>query len=388
MDLLQRHFKNAMEKDELFVNNKLKFGDLLKLDAPQQLYEEIKDINKLIKQLDSYLEEYNIGSDQKMSLVFFEDAVLHILRICRTLRQPRGNIMLIGVGGSGKQSLTKLACFMYEIKFSQIEIKKDYKVKDFNDFIRDIMFTTGIEGQKVALTMTDSQILRESFLEDINNILNTGEVPNLMQQEDKDKIENEVREKTKIEGAPDIIMQEFVKRVRENFHIVLCMSPVGDDLRIRCRKFPSLVNCCTLDWFSKWPPEALLFVSQTFLKELELPSEEVRESLARMCMLIHTTVEEKADKFYDELRRRVYTTPKSYLDLISLYLNTLENKRAELNAEKNRLAQGLSKLKDTNVQIADLSVALEKAAPILKEKEITLAETMKKVEADSAEANA
>ena len=180
MDMMSKNFKNALDKEELFVTNKLKFGDLLKLDSPTQLYEEIKDINKLIKSLDTYLEEYNIGSDQKMGLVFFEDAVLHILRICRTLRQPRGNIMLIGVGGSGKQSLTRLASFMYEIKFTQIEIKKDYKQKDFNEFIKELMFTTGIDGQKVSLCMTDSHILNESFLEDVNNILNTGEVPNLM----------------------------------------------------------------------------------------------------------------------------------------------------------------------------------------------------------------
>jgi dynein heavy chain len=126
------------------------------------------------------------------------------------------------------------------------------------------------------------------------------------------------------------------------------MSPVGNDLRVRCRQFPSLVNCCTLDWFSKWPPEALLYVSQQKLIELELPSEDIREELAKMCMLIHTSVEEASERFYDEHRRRVYTTPKSYLDLISLYINTLDKKRKEFNLNRNRLAQGLKKLNDTN----------------------------------------
>ena len=249
------------------------------------------------------------------------------------------------------------------------------------------MLQSGVYGKEIAFTMTDSQILKESFLEDINNILNTGEVPNLMLMEDKDLINQELPNQIKIEGSNDLILQEFVKRVRQNFHICLCMSPVGNDLRVRCRQFPSLVNCCTLDWFSKWPPEALLFVSQQKLIEMELPSDEIREELAKMCMLIHTSVEEASEKFYDEHRRRVYTTPKSYLDLISLYINTLDKKRVEFNSNKNRLAQGLKKLNDTNTKIAQLKVDLAEAAPILAKSDIELAETMVNVERETVEAN-
>lgn len=77
-----------------------------------------------------------------------------------------------------------------------------------------------------------------------------------------------------------------------------------------------------------------------------------------MCMLIHTTVEEASDKFYNQLRRRVYTTPKSYLDLINLYLIALEQKRNEFNVNKNRLSNGLKKLNNTNANIAELKVKL------------------------------
>ena len=90
-------------------------------------------------------------------------------------------------------------------------------------------------------------------------------------------------------------------------------------------------------------------MSQQKLIELELPNEEVRDELAKMCMLIHTSVEDSAEKFYEQLRRRVYTTPKSYLDLISLYINTLDKKRREFNENKQRLSQGLKKLEETNV---------------------------------------
>ena len=101
-ELITRNFRMNFEHDDIFVRDKIMFGDLLKLDAPIKLYEEIKDKNKLHKVLNGMLDEYNISNSNKMNLVFFEDAIEHILRISRALKQPRGNIMLIGVGGSGK----------------------------------------------------------------------------------------------------------------------------------------------------------------------------------------------------------------------------------------------------------------------------------------------
>ena len=298
MELLSRSFRSGMEFDDLFGERKVMWSDLLKIDAAQRLYEEMKDMPKILKILGGFLEEYNVSSSIKMNLVFFEDAVMHIIKILRALRQPRGNIMLIGVGGSGKQSLIKLASYIYGMDFKQIEIVKGYGVTHFRDFVKEMMFKTGITGSSIAFTMTDSQILNETFLEDINNVLNTGEIPNLMLAEDKDKIIGDIRtaitDQKKTE-TNDLCNQLFINRVREYLHICLCMSPVGDALRIRCRKFPSLVNCCTLDWFGRWPEEALLYVSRAFLKNLELPSDEVRANLAEMCMQIHTSVESVSD---------------------------------------------------------------------------------------------
>lgn len=75
---------------------------LLRLDAEDKLYEEILDKNKLFKMLEDKLTDYNISNTNKMDLVFFDDAINHICRISRILRQPRGNAMLIGVSGCGK----------------------------------------------------------------------------------------------------------------------------------------------------------------------------------------------------------------------------------------------------------------------------------------------
>lgn len=67
-----------------------------------------------------------------------------------------------------------------------------------------------------------------------------------------------------------------------------------------------------------------------------------------MCKDIHISAKDCADKFEAALKRKVYTTPKSYLDLIGLYLASLKKKRDELQLKRKRLSDGLIKLKLAN----------------------------------------
>jgi hypothetical protein len=60
------------------------------------------------------------------------------------------------------------------------------------------------------------------------------------------------------------------------------MSPVGDAFRARCRMFPSLVNCCTIDWFTEWPKEALLSVSKRFFEFVDLGSEDMKAKISEV----------------------------------------------------------------------------------------------------------
>lgn len=95
----------------------------------------------------------------------------------------------------------------------------------------------------------------------------------------------------------------FVNRARSYLHLVLCFSPIGDTFRQRLRMFPSLVNCCTIDWFREWPMEALRSVAFSFLGDVELESEALVKGVVDCCVYIHQAVERKSKKYYDELRR-------------------------------------------------------------------------------------
>lgn len=77
-----------------------------------------------VKVVEEYLEDYNSASSAPMRLVMFLDAVEHVSRVSRVIRLPRGHALLLGVGGSGRQSLTRLAAHMQDFDVYQIEISK------------------------------------------------------------------------------------------------------------------------------------------------------------------------------------------------------------------------------------------------------------------------
>jgi len=153
--------------------------------------------------------------------------------------------------------------------------------------------------------------------------------------------------KTKKPDSPESLWNIFISEIRSNLHVVLCMSPVGEALRLRCRKFPSLVNCCTLDWFASWPKAALYEVAKRNLDSIEV-AEQLKEPLAQMCMEVSVSVSEACVKFFNEQKRKVYTTPKSYLDQLQLYHLILRQKLKEINSLKVKLSEGLNKLYTTN----------------------------------------
>ena len=138
---------------------------------------------------------------------------------------------------------------MSDYKCRQIEITRGYGINEWRENIKEILMNAGAKNLPTVFLFSDTQIVVETFLEDINNILNSGEVPNLYESDELEKIVGMVRPLAKAAGkleTREAILQHYIYLVRENLHIVLCMSPIGAGFRTRCRMFPSLVNCCTI----------------------------------------------------------------------------------------------------------------------------------------------
>jgi dynein heavy chain len=391
-EMSSKYFNKEISADK-FEESPIIFGDFMKIGAAEadKMYEELTNMKKVVAILEEYLEDFNLNSSKEMKLVFFLDAIQHVSRIARMVRQPRGNALLVGVGGTGKQSLTRLASHMCGYKCFQIELTRGYNYETFHDDLKKLYDMAGTKEENTVFLFTDTQIVVEEFLEDINNMLNSGEVPNLFAADEYEQIIQATRPKAKELGISeqdrDGIFAYFISQVQNKLHIVLCMSPVGDAFRSRCRMFPSLVNCCTIDWFTEWPQEALLSVAETFFEQVDLGDDSMKSKVAEMCVEIHTSVSFIAEVFYAELRRRYYTTPTSYLELINLYLSMLQTKKKQLTTARDRIATGLKKILETNELVASMETELKELEPELKKKSQETEELMARLEVDQKKAN-
>ncbi|KAJ3198630.1 hypothetical protein HDU82_001178, partial [Entophlyctis luteolus] len=323
-------------------------------------YGQIKEwahIKRLLDEAQTQYEETNAA----MNLVLFEDAMSHICRINRILESPRGNALLVGVGGSGKQSLSRLAAFISSMDVFQITIRKGYAINDLKTDLSALYMKTGVKKLQIMFLLTDSQVADEKFLVLVNDMLASGNIPGLFPDEEVDNIINAMRNEVKAQGLQDtreICWDWFIKTVRRNLKVVLCFSPVGNTLRSRCRKFPAIVNCTMIDWFHEWPEEALTSVATRFISTCDLVPEYLKVPVTKFMAFCHQSVNAVSRKFLINEKRYNYTTPKSFLALISLYKEMLERKSTELTRAMDRLENGLTKLQSTASQVDDLKAKL------------------------------
>uniref|UniRef100_UPI00398E73BF dynein axonemal heavy chain 3 isoform X1 n=2 Tax=Pristiophorus japonicus TaxID=55135 RepID=UPI00398E73BF len=368
------------------------FGDYLKPEANVKAYDEIVDLKQLTAIMEYYLSEYNSVSKAPMFLVMFKFAIEHVSRICRVLKQDNGHLLLVGVGGSGRQSVTKLSTFMNDFDLFQVEITKNYGKSEWRDDIKRIMIKTGVEGKQTVFMFNDSQIRDESFVEDINMLLNTGDVPNIFPADEKaellEKMQGVARiEGKRIEATPLSLYNFFIEKVKANLHIVLVMSPIGDSFRNRLRMFPSLINCCTIDWFKVWPSDALEMVAHKFLEDVELEYE-VRKEVVTLCKYFQESARVLSTNYFSTLRRHNYVTPTSYLELILTFKVLLNNKRHEVDLMRNRYLVGLEKLDFASSQVSVMQKELTDLQPELIKTSYETDKMMIKIEEETVEVDA
>lgn len=349
-DVFSEYVDASGNLDQYQIASNLYFGSyfFMDIDADERKYEETTDLSLFRELALKSLQEYNAVTRNKMNIVLFQYALMHLNRICRILTMPGCSALLVGVAGSGRQSLTRLAANILQQTFFQPEITKNYGLSDWRDDLKVVLKESGGLGRDTVFVFTEAQIKMPAFLQDIDCLLNLGEVPNIYAIDEKQEILELVR--LAAQGGnrnKDVsslqVFQYFINRTKQKLHLILCFSPIGSGFRTWTRMFPSIVNCCTIDWFESWPDDALEMVAEQYIETLNV-DDKIKKSIVKGCQVFHTQALSIKDDFYRNTGRTIYVTSASYLELIKSFTKVMDLKQKEVMDNKMRYIVGLQKL--------------------------------------------
>lgn len=253
--------------------------------------------------------------------------------------------------------------------------------------------------------INDNHIIDEYFLVFINDFLNSYWVDEMFETKEELKLALEKSVKSAavnlgfVKSAADCPVEGLfaclLYRIKTSFHFIVCMSPVGDSLRIRCRKFPSLLNDTSIDWFHEWPDTALKAVSARnigLMPQFE-EDEAMITKLSSVSSELHKSIRGFNDLFFKSERRHNYTTPKSFLELIYYFQSLVTRKVKENEDQTTRLQIGLTIVANTSKSIEALKKEIESTTVrVNQQKEIStkmtqdLEEETKKISKDKEKA--
>eukprot|EP00742_Colponemidia_sp_Colp-10_P005056 GILJ01005402.1.p1 GENE.GILJ01005402.1~~GILJ01005402.1.p1 ORF type:complete len:2699 (+),score=503.77 GILJ01005402.1:46-8097(+) len=365
--------------EEMFPSNKpIMYCDFQRSNVMERSFEDVKDSRMLMKVLEDYLEEHNSPSmgNRPMKLVFFLEAVQHVIRIARILRHIRGHAMLVGPLGTGRRSLTRLVAALGGFRHWHPAIKSGNHRYCLEEFLQDIkkhVYDAGVAGKKTVLVFTDLHLQDDAIVQQIYQLMQTGEPTNLFTHEEKETLLEEMRsvcKNLKKAETRENCYSTFVSRVIQHVHIILNLSPDSDMFKSRIRGFPGFFELCQIDWFFPWTNEVLKAVAVRTLPEDMLGGWQSLQSISEVCVNIHQSACEMAEKASNQIRRAVSLTysPLTYTDFLDQYPRILTQKRLDLQSKLERMSTGLKKLDGATALTQALQEELFKLQPVLEQK--------------------
>ncbi len=166
--------------------------------------------------------------EMDVPLILFDDALEHVLRIDRVLRQRMGHLLLVGESGVGKSVLSQFVCWMNGMSIYQLKTTQSYTLEQFDEDLRGIIRRAGCQNERLCFIFDESNIKEASFMERMNALLASGEIPGLFVGDDYKSLITACRESascchgvsSSVDESDEELYRFFMNQVQQNLHVV------------------------------------------------------------------------------------------------------------------------------------------------------------------------
>ena len=398
--------RNTFISDVLFKLQNFVYHGIVEADARNQfnsimfseingdmLYERVEDIEALRAMIYENMEHYNSNkkAKEKIELILFDYSLKHLLRIDRILARDGEHCVLVGLTGSGRQSLCNVAAFIKKFKIFKTRTKEEVEEYGHKEWLKDIQelyLQAGLRMENTIFMLKDNNITDEQMYVDLNCIISSGVVYNLFTSDEKNETIGNLKQTKEYDemnlSDDQQLWDAFIAKTMQKCRVFLAMNPLNQNFTKTLRAFPALTNTA-IDWYEEWPEDALYYLAKREISK-DAKSADKADDLAFIFSKVFTEINKMNETYFSQTRKKVIILPKSFLDFLSFYkhMNLKHSKKIESDILKYK--DGVKKIDEAGEQIKLMSELLEKKKPILIEQGKVIEKTLVEISAQSKDA--
>ncbi|CAI4230143.1 unnamed protein product [Auanema sp. JU1783] len=275
-------------------------------------------------------------------------------KVDRVLTSAGGSLLMAGRSGFGRRDVVLLIANMHQMQVFSPKISSTYSKKHFDNELKAMISTVITSGEHVVFLLEDYQILSSSFLQAVNSLLSSGDVPGLFQQTELDSLTASIRDHASQEGYHGHLHNFLFHRVRSLVHVALIMDTSSSDFDTHTAANPSIFKQCNIIWNDQFSRSALTQMPRLlFEKEKVEISEGTTESFKEIL----------------EFLPKSLVSPLKYRLFIQNYMSIYSGKKNGIKTRLDRLQAGVSKLTAAKEEVAKLQKKAAKKSKLLVEKQ-------------------
>ena len=296
---------------------------------------------------------------RSLKLHFFPEVLTNMAYVERVLTSPGGSLLLAGRSGVGRRTALSVISHMHRMNLISPRVSRNYTLKQLKLDLRTAVQQAGIDGDQVVLLLEDHQLLESTFLESINSLLCSGEIPGLFTSEELDTLTGPLKEQLESEQFNGTLGQYLIRRVMKNLHIVFILDSSNPNFRTQCEANPALYTKCEFLWLDSWAPNTMSRLPRMVIPELEKEKSKFH--------LIHNAVPD--------------STPRQYLASLDVYNKVVETKKRVIKKKQDHLTAGVNKLNEAKSLVDDLKAKAAVQSKVLAEKQKEADEALNEITA-------